>query len=297
MAATSAAPAAPWAVAADRRIPGPRDGGGHPGGIGRHPIAQNPLFWLALKLLLTAGVVVTASIIVERAGPLIGALVVTLPVTVWPAYLFLSLDHDPAYLAASAGAGLAVNAVSGGFMLLYLVLAQKRGVLLSLGAAVASWIVLAAQVRSSTWTLAGAGLLNLLVYPLCIVLSRRYREVRAPRIKRLWYELPLRTALVCSLMAAVLLLSRWGGPGTTGMLAVYPISTTCTMLILHSRLGGKASAAVIANALWGLAGLAFALLALALSIGPWGVPTGLALLLAVSVSWNLSIWLIRAWKS
>ena len=229
----------------------------------------------------------------ERAGPLIGALVVTLPVTVWPAYLFLSLDHDAAYLAASAGAGLAVNAVSGGFMLLYLVLAQKRGLALSLGAAVLSWIVLASLVRSATWTLYGAGLLNLLVYPLCIMLSRRYRDVRAPRISRQWYELPLRTALVCALMAAVLLLSQWGGPAATGMLAVYPISTTCTMLILHARIGGQASAAVIANALWGLLGLAFALLALALSIGPWGVPTALALLLAVSVTWNLSVWLIR----
>ena len=240
---------------------------------------------------------VTASIVAERAGPLIGALVMTLPVTVWPAYLFLSLDHDAAYLVASAGAGLAVNAVSGVFMLLYLVLAQKRGLLLSLSAAVLCWVVLASLVRSTAWTLTGASLLNLLVYPLCIVLSRPYRDVRAPPIARPWYELPLRTALVCVLMAAVLLLSHWGGPGTTGMLAVYPISTTSTMLILHSRLGGRASAAVISNALWGLLGLAFALLALALSIGPWGVATALALLLAVPVTWNLSVWLIRSRQS
>lgn len=242
---------------------------------------------------MTAGVVVTASIVVERAGPLIGALVVTLPVTVWPAYLFLSLDHDAAYLAASAGAGLAVNAVSGVFMLLYLVLAQERGLALSLGAAVATWIVLAWLVRSYAWTLYSAGLLNLLVYPLCLALSRRYREVRAPRIVRLWYELPLRTALVCALMGAVLLLSQWGGAGTTGMLAVYPISTTCTMLILHARVGGRASAAVIANALWGLFGIALGLLALALTVLPWGAPLALALLLAVPVTWNLSVWFIR----
>ncbi len=247
-----------------------------------------------MKLLLTAGIVVGASVVVERTGPLIGALVVTLPVTVWPAYLFLSFDHDAAYLADSAGAGLAVNAVSGVFMLLYLLLAQKRGLALSLGLAVASWIGLAWLVRSHAWTLYGAALLNLLVYPLCLLLSRRYREVRAPRIIRLWYELPLRTALVCALMAAVLLLSRWGGPGATGMLAVYPISTTCTMLILHARVGGRASAAVIANALWGLFGIALGLLALASTIGPWGVPVALALLLAIPVTWNLSVWFIRS---
>ena len=39
------------------------------------------VFWLALavKLVLTAGIVVTASFVTERAGPLIGALVVTCP--------------------------------------------------------------------------------------------------------------------------------------------------------------------------------------------------------------------------
>ena len=65
------------------------------------------MFWLSLglKLVLTAGIVVSASVVVERAGPLIGALVVTLPVTVWPAYVFLSLDHDANYLAASAQSG------------------------------------------------------------------------------------------------------------------------------------------------------------------------------------------------
>ena len=72
------------------------------------------VFWLALavKLVLTAGIVVTASFVTERAGPLIGALVVTLPVTVWPAYVFLSLDHDATFIAASVVGGLAMNAVS-----------------------------------------------------------------------------------------------------------------------------------------------------------------------------------------
>jgi hypothetical protein len=224
---------------------------------------------------------------------LLGALVVTLPVTIWPAYVFLSLDHDATYLAASAQTGLAVNAVSAVFMLLYLVLAQKGGLLLSLGVAVASWIVLALLVCSTIWTPYGAGLLNLLVYPLCLTLSRRYRETRAPRIVRQWYELPMRTVFVCVLMGAVLLLSRWGGPTATGMLAVYPIATTCTAFLLHARIGGQASAAVVANGLWGMFGIGFGLFALAETAPAFGAPPSLALLLAIPVVWNLSVWLIR----
>lgn len=251
------------------------------------------LFWLSLvlKLLLTAAIVVGASVVVERAGPLIGALVVTLPVTVWPAYVFLSLDHDAVYLAASATTGLAVNAVSAAFMLVYVFLAQKRGLTPSLVVAVGCWIALAVFTISHAWSLWGALLLNLAAYFACIVLTRRFCDVRVPRVRRQWYELPLRTALVCVLMAVILGFSQWAGPRAIGLLAVYPISTTCTMLILHTRIGGRASAAVIANGLWGMLGIGWGLFVLSLTVLPLGIVA--ALTLAVPLAWNLSVWLVR----
>ena len=257
------------------------------------------MFWLSLglKLVLTAGIVVSASVVVERAGPLIGALVVTLPVTVWPAYVFLSLDHDAIYLAASAQSGLAVNVANGVFMLVYLVLAQTRGLIVSLLTAIACWIGLAWLAHSIAWTLGGAALANLVVFSVCLKLSRRFREFQVPRVARQWYELPLRTVLVCALMGSVLLLSNWAGPGATGMLSVYPISTSCTMLILHTRIGGRASAAVIANGLWGMLGIGFGLFALSLTFLPLGAVAALALALAVPVSWNLSVWFARHHRS
>jgi len=42
------------------------------------------LMTLALRMAVTAGFVVSASIITERAGPVIGALVATLPVSAGP---------------------------------------------------------------------------------------------------------------------------------------------------------------------------------------------------------------------
>ena len=56
---------------------------------------------------------------------LTGALVATLPVTMWPAFLFLSLEHDTAYIAQAALSGLVINAVTGLFLLVYAMLAQK----------------------------------------------------------------------------------------------------------------------------------------------------------------------------
>ncbi len=47
-----------------------------------------------------------ASMVAERSGPLIGALVATLPVSAGPVYVFLALDHDAAFIAQSALASL-----------------------------------------------------------------------------------------------------------------------------------------------------------------------------------------------
>jgi hypothetical protein len=253
------------------------------------------LFWLglAMKLALTAGIVVTASIVTERAGPLIGALVLTLPVSIWPAYVFLALDHDAAFLAQSAIASLATNAVTAFFQLLYAVLAQRRGLLVSLLVPLAIWIILAAAAQSLSWTALTAVLANVAVYPACFWLASRYAAVRMPPTVRRWYDVPFRTLVVCMLMGAVILVGRYAGPLVTGILAVFPISTSSTMIILHPRIGGPACAAVIANGLWGMAGIGMGLAVLAVSVGPLGTVPALALALAVPVTWNLAVALVR----
>ena len=48
------------------------------------------------------------------------------------------------------------------------------------------------------------------------------------------------------------------GPAGSGILAVFPIILISVMLILHRRVGGKPTAAVMANAVTGLVGFAFA---------------------------------------
>lgn len=253
------------------------------------------LSWLPLlsKLLLTAGIVVAATVAAERAGPLIGGLVATLPVTIWPAYVFLSLDHDAAYVAAAARSGLAINTVAPVFLLIYAVLAKSRGLLVPFTVAVASWIVLALAVRTFEWTLLTAVLLNAAVYPVCLWIGNTMTRVEMPRLRRAWYDLPLRILLVCALMAALLQTSLWAPPTVTGVLAVYPVSSTCLMLILHPRFGGPVTTAVLMHSMWGLFGISFGLIALSLAVVPLGKAPALALALAIPVTWNFSVWVVR----
>ena len=70
---------------------------------------------LIVKMAITAAFVVAATVTAERAGPLVGGLVATLPIGAGPAYVFLALDHDASFIAQSAVASLAINAVNAVF--------------------------------------------------------------------------------------------------------------------------------------------------------------------------------------
>jgi hypothetical protein len=252
-------------------------------------------FWLGLivKMAVTAGFVVTATATAERAGAFAGALVATLPIAAGPAYVFVALDHDAGFIAASALSSLAINAMTAVFALTYAAMAQRFALAPSLLTGLAVWAALAALVRAFDWTLAGAVLVNLAVIPACVALGRRFRDVTMPLITRRWYDVPLRATLAALLVATVVAASARVGPQITGILAVFPIVLSSLALILHPRIGGKASAAVLANTISGLAGFSVCLIALHLVAEPLGSALALTFALAVSIGANLMIFVAR----
>ena len=256
---------------------------------------MNSLFWLSLvsKMVVTAAFVVLATATAERAGALVGALIATLPIAAGPAYVFLSLDHDAAFIARSALTSFAVNAATAVFALTYAAAAQRNGLVVSIAAALAVWTVLATVVRSIDWTLIGAVALNLIVVPGCATIGRRLREATMPLVMRRWYDIPLRATMAALLVAVVVGLSTRVGPAVTGILAVFPIVLLSLMLILQPRIGGKASAAVLANTISGLGGFSCSILTLHLAAMPLGPPAALLLALAVSLAANVLVWLAR----
>jgi hypothetical protein len=131
---------------------------------------------------------------------------------------------------------------------------------------------------------------NAVAFAICLPLLRRFRHVKMPPIARRWYDIPLRASLVATLVATVVSLSTRVGPTITGMIAVFPIVLLSLMLILHPRIGGPATAAVLANSGWGLIGLGIAIAVLHLAAPRFGSVVGLSLALATCVSWNLGLW-------
>ena len=248
---------------------------------------------LALKMLATAAVVVTASLIAERAGALIGAMVATLPIASGPAYILLALDHSAQFIADSTVTSLAVHAATGAFGTAYVFAAQRGAFAAAIAAAVGTWLVCALMIRAADWSLAAAVVLCAATYAICVPLVCRHLHVRMPRVSRRWFDVPLRAAMVAALVGAVVTAGANVGPALTGILAVFPIVMLSLMLILHPRIGGPATAAIIANAMLGLVGFALSILALHLAVVPLGAPFALALALLISVTFNIGVILLR----
>ena len=248
---------------------------------------------LIIKMIVTAIFVVAATVTAERAGPLVGALVATLPLGAGPVYVFLALDHDAHFIAQSALNSLAVNTVNTTFAVVYAVLAQKRSLAVSLSVAMAVWAVLSWIVFKVHWAYIPALALNVVVLGVCIALSRPLRHVRMPAFRAHWTDLVMRAALVALLVGITVTFSFQLGPSGSGVLAVFPVILLSIMFILHNRVGGKATAAVLANTPLGLVGFAGACTMLHFTAEPLGVPAGLALALATSITWSLLVLLAR----
>lgn len=249
------------------------------------------LLILIFRMAVTAAFVVSASIITERSGPVIGALVATLPISAGPAYVFLALDHDAAFVAEGALASLPINAATIFLALTYSVLAQRFSLGVSAGTAIAVWLVLATIIRQFQWTLLAGVIANAVTFAIAVPLMRPYMHVKKmPLIVRRWYDIPLRAGLVALLVATVVTTSGWLGPRISGIMALFPIVFTSLMLVLHPRIGGVPTAAAISNGAWGLMGFGLAIAVMHGAVLAFGSAIGLSLALATCLGWNLALW-------
>jgi hypothetical protein len=254
------------------------------------------LFWygLALKMMLTAIVVVITSVVVERAGPFIGALIAALPTAAGAAYVILAIEHPPSFIATSAIGSVATGAAVSIFSAIYIVLAQRRGMVFSLGISLLIWFAVTAVFRMIDWTPFSAVVLNVVVFGVTIPLSWRYRA-SAPLKKflRTPYDIPLRAIAAAIVVAIVTTASHRIGSFASGMFALFPIILCSSIVILHPRVGGKATASMLAHAQIAFVGLSLSFLAVHYTAVPLGSWWAFAIGLSVCVAWSGILLLAR----
>jgi hypothetical protein len=254
-------------------------------------------FTLIVKMAVTAAFLLAATVTAERAGPMIGGLVATLPVSAGPVYVFLALDHDAHFIAQAALGSLGTNVINVIFAVVYTLLAQKRSLAVSLGGAYVVWFALSYFLGSAHWSLPVAVAINAVVIAISMWVVNSLRHARVLAVRPRWYEFLMRAGLVAALVGVVITLSFTIGPSLSGSFAVFPVTLTSIMIILHRRIGGPGTAAVMANTIVGFGGFAIAVVSLYLSAERLGSPLALTLALAVSICCNLAIYFMRKYAA
>jgi uncharacterized membrane protein (GlpM family) len=243
-------------------------------------------FWLelAFKMAMTAAVVVFISVVVERSGPFIGALIAALPTAAGAAYVILAIEHPPAFIAGSAVGSMAIGAAVAIFAAVYAVLAQRLG-----------WFACAALLRQVSWTPLSALALNAAVYAVTIPLSWRYRSSAPPKkFLRTRYDIPLRALAAAAVVVVVTTASHSIGSFASGMFALFPIVFCSSIVILHPRVGGKATASVMAHAQVALIGLTLAFMAVHYLAEPLGSWWALVIGVGVAMAWSGMLMAVRS---
>lgn len=257
-------------------------------------MSQAFLYGLLLKVVMTAGIVVAASVVVERSGPFIGAMIASLPTAGGAAFIILGWEHPASFVAASTVGSLVSNAVCLFFALTFAALAQTRSLLVSLGGAYVVWFCLAFLSQRFDWAITTAVLLNVVAYPVTIYAGSRFRgEGARTRVKNTLYDIAWRTAVVTICVILVTAASSSIGTFASGMFAFFPVAMGSFFLILYLRLGGPAAASVAAHVQLPLIGLGLGLIAVHFLAEPLGVWWSYLVAITICVGWNAALWVLR----
>jgi uncharacterized membrane protein (GlpM family) len=250
---------------------------------------------LLLKIVMTAGIVVAASLIVERSGPFVGSMIASLPTAGGEALIILAMDHPPEFIAQSAIGSMVSNPIVAVFALTYAALAQRRSLPVSLGVAFLVWFMCAALSRLVDWTLTTALLLSALAFPLTIIAGARLRVVSAAKAKVAFTasDLAWRAGVVTLCVLIVTAASSTIGSYFSGIFVFFPIALGSYFVILHPRIGGPATASVAAHVQAPLFGLCLGLVAVHLLAEPVGVWWSYAIGMTIAIAWNAALW---AWR-
>jgi uncharacterized membrane protein (GlpM family) len=251
------------------------------------------LLELAVKMMATAAIVVAASVVAERSGPFIGAIIAALPTSAGAAYAILAIEHPASFIAGSAVGSLAANAAVAIFALAYAALAQRQGVIVSLSVALLVWLGCAAALHLVDWTLTSALVLNAVVFAATIPAGARFRTEAIVKVETRPSDIAWRALAVALCVVIVTAASHSIGSFFSGVFAIFPVVISSLLVIIHLRLGGPAAASVAAHVHAPLIGLSLGLVAVHMLAERTGSWWAFGWGLAICIAWSGVLWLVR----
>ena len=243
------------------------------------------ILYLLIKVLITGATIVAASIAAERAGPIIGGIIIALPVSAGPGYVFLARQASDAFISRSALYSFGITAVTAAFLAVYVRIAPALGALSSILLGLSVWSLLAALLQRVDLAWWSALLLNIASFSLCLWVTRDRAGTTLPAARPMSLrDLLLRALLAGTLVAAVVAASDLIGPRLTGSTITFPVTLTTLALIMHWRYGGAVAARALRGALVAMPCFSASVLTLHLFAVPLGAARALLAALGVSLA-------------
>ncbi len=247
-----------------------------------------------LSFVLAAAWVSMSTVVTERLGTKVGAVVTTLPSTLVVALFFIAVDEGPglaADVAAVVPAEMGINVV----FLAVFVAASGRGLPAALVASLGAWTALSAGL----FVLDPGGLyVSLPIFLVGVagttlwLRARHHFEQRPGR--RIAYtpgEIAFRGLFAGLMIALSVVAARLSGPVLGGILSVFPAIFTSTMVILYLRQGREFSGATGTLMIVGSANVVVYSVVVVFAFPPLGAIWGTVAALVVSYAWSFGLYL------
>ncbi len=236
----------------------------------------------------TACVVIFIAWAAARFNPLVGGVLVGLPIVLGPAFFFITMEHEPAFVAASAAGALFSLTATQVFLATYVAVAGRLSAAGAMLTAAIAWAAAALPLALAPHPLpAGLALFVAATVGFRIAIRRFVPNEPSPGSANRWPLLILRGVAAGLLVGAVTLAAGWLGASLMGALLSFPVGF-CTILLSLNLDHGAAIASRTAYAgLVGVSSLAAFCLTVATMAGmtpPWiGFALSLTASLAVTV--------------
>jgi hypothetical protein len=249
---------------------------------------------LPFKLLLTALLIVAATLSARRYGPSVGGWLIGLPLTSGPVSLFLALEQGREFAAQAALGSLASLPAVATFNLVYARVACRARWFVSLLAALGGFFVVLSLCRALTGPALAVFALAVVSFALALALLPAHGLAPARPLPPARWDLPLRVLVALTLVLALTETARALGARSVGLLSPFPVFTTVLAAFAHRQAGAAAAVAVVRGVVIGCFGFATFFVLVALLLVPGGVllAYGSALLGALFLN-GTSLWLMR----
>jgi hypothetical protein len=249
---------------------------------------------LLLKLTLAPLLVGLATLVARRWGPRVGGIVIGLPISTGPIFLFLAIDQGVDF-AERACVGILFGLVGlAGFALVYAAVSRYAGWAVSLLLSVATFFGVSAGIGSSGLSsMAEAAPVAYAALVLTLSLVRRPR-LATTRPASPWWDIWFRMIAAAALTLAITTAADRLGPTFSGIVGTYPVVTTVILTFTHHRFGREVAVAMLCGTALSWIGFVSCFLVIGLTLRPYGLAASLGLgALATICTTTLVLWIDR----